>query len=132
MQPVGRERAALVWALIGPRIGPFAQGRLDEAFSFAIGPWGVWPGSDMAQSELFTGPAEREGFVARTVVAHHALDLDAEICIVGYRSPQESGSASFLLIWHHLGEGDAGVVVNSDVYELPTGTPGFALSDPSS
>ena len=50
---------------------------------------------------------------------HDALDLDAEAVVVGESGLEEAGGASLLLVGHDLGEGDAGVVVDGDMDELP-------------
>jgi hypothetical protein len=82
----------------------------------------------VAQAEMFASAPEGEGFVARAVVGHYALDLDAEVLVVGECSSQEGGSAASLLIGHDLGKGNAGVVVNRDMDVLPSRTSAVALS----
>ena len=55
---------ALVRGLVGARIGPFAQGGLDEPFRLAVGLWRVRSGADVAQAEFGAGGLEGAGFVA--------------------------------------------------------------------
>src|SRR5580700_4270804 len=81
--------------------------------------WGVGPGADVLEAEPLAQPAEGEGLVAGAVVGHDALDFDAEAFVVGERRFEEGGGAALPLIGHDLGEGDAGVVVDGDMDELP-------------
>ena len=55
---------------------PFAQAGLNEALSLAVGLRRIGLGADMLEAETLAGCAENNGFVARTVVGHHPLDLD--------------------------------------------------------
>src|SRR4029078_5701281 len=49
----------------------------------------------------------------------HALDLDAETFVIGESGFQEASGAALLLVGHDFGEGDARVVVDGDMNELP-------------
>ena len=58
------------------------------------------------------GFVEHFGSVTQTVICHHPLDSDAEVGV--------SGDGTFLLLVRHdVGTGDAGMVVDADVNELP-------------
>jgi hypothetical protein len=70
-------------------VGPLAQAGLDESLGFAVGPRRVGLGADVPQSETSASFLEGKGLVAGTVVRHHALDLDAEACVVGDRRLEE-------------------------------------------
>src|ERR1700676_663904 len=105
--------------MISLGVSPLPQTGLDEALGLAVGFWGVGLGADVLEAKPFAEPTESEGFVAGAVVGHDALDLDAEAVIVGERSFEEGRSAALSLAGHHLGEGDARVVVDGDMDELP-------------
>src|SRR5262249_17236659 len=79
-------------------------------------------GANVPQREASASASEGERFVAGTVVGHHALDLDAEARVVGDRGREESNGATPLLAGHDLGEGNAGMIVDGDVNELPART----------
>ncbi len=83
MQPIGQFLCPLLGVFVGSGIGPFAQGRLYEAFGLAVCFWGIGFGSDVFEAELFAGVFEGEGFVAGPVVGHDALDGDAEAGVPG-------------------------------------------------
>jgi hypothetical protein len=76
----------------------------------------------MAQAELADGGAERMRAVARAVVAHETLDLDAEGGEVSQGAVEEGDGAGVALIGHDLGKSEARSVVDHDVDELPTGS----------
>ena len=61
------------------------------------------------------------GAIAGTVIGEHAGDGDAEAGIVIDGSLQEGGSRGSFLVGQDLREGDAGVVVDSDMNVLPAG-----------
>src|SRR5271156_4097694 len=105
--------------MIGLSVSPLAQTGLDEALGLAVGFRRVGLGADVFEAEPLAQPAEGEGPVAGAVVGHDALDLDSEAIVVGESGLEEAGGASLLLVGHDLGEGDAGVVVDGDMDELP-------------
>ena len=105
--------------MIGSCIGPFAKRGLDEAFGFAVGLGGVWPGEDLAKTEAFAGCSETLGAVARAIIGHHTLDPDTQPGIIGDSGLKESHSTFLALIRHDLDEGDARSIVDADVDELP-------------
>src|SRR5829696_4528399 len=105
--------------VVGLRVGPLAQACLDEALSLAIGLRGIGFGSDVLEAEPFACSAESKRFVAGAVVGHHALGLDAEAFVIGESGFQEASGAALLLVGHDFSEGDARVVVDGDMDELP-------------
>src|SRR6185295_14549744 len=105
--------------MIGLRIGPLAQAGLDEALGLSVGLGRIGLGPDVFEPEPPAESAEGKRFVAGAVVGHHPLNLDAEAFVVGQSGLEEGGSTAFLLIGHDLGEGDARVVVDGDMDELP-------------
>src|SRR5436190_19612569 len=105
--------------MIGLCVSPFAQAGLDEALGLAVGFRSVGPGANMFEAQPLAGSTEREGLVARAVVGHHTLDLDTEALVVSESGLEEGSGAVLLLVRHNLGEGDARVVVDGDMNELP-------------
>jgi hypothetical protein len=61
------------------------------------------------------------GAVGRAVVGHHALDANAVAGEEPQRSAQEPDRGGGLLVAQDLGVGQARVVVDGDVHELPAG-----------
>jgi len=80
------------------------------------------------QAEPLAGPSEGKGFVARAVICHHALDLNAEACVVRERRLEEGDGAALLLVGHDPGEGDARVIVDADVHVFPADAAAVALA----
>src|SRR5258708_3097590 len=105
--------------MIGLRIGPLAQASLDEALGLAVGLGRIGLGSDVFEAEPLAEPAEGKRFVAGAVVSHHPLDLDAEAFVVGESRLEERDGTVLSLGGHDLGEGDARVVVDRHMNELP-------------
>src|SRR5688572_17478606 len=105
--------------MIGLCIGPLTKTSLDESLSLAVGSGRIGLGSDVLETDPAAEPAEGKRFVAGAVVGHHAPDLDAEAFVVGQGSLEEGVGAALFLIGHDLGEGNARVVVDSDMNELP-------------
>jgi hypothetical protein len=77
---------SLARVFIGLGMGPFAQAGLNESFGVAIGLGRIGSGADVPQPETLAAILEVKGPIAGTVVGHHALDLDAEACVVGDRA----------------------------------------------
>jgi len=73
----------------------------------------------VADAQLPAGVAEGEGFVATTVVGHDAGNGDAEALVVSHSGLKEGYGAFRRLVRQDLGKGDAGVIVDADVDELP-------------
>src|ERR1700693_2980754 len=102
-------------------VGPLAQGGLDEAFRLTVGAGCVGTGKAVLNAELETGGAELSGAIAGAVVGEQAADGDAELGVEGEGGVQEGDGGFALLGGQHAGEGEAGVIVDSDVQSLPTG-----------
>ncbi len=96
---MGELLGSMSGVLIGLGIGPFAQGRLDEAFGLAVGPWCVGFGADVLDGESFAGIAPGEGPVAGTVVGHDAFDGDAEAFVVRDGGLEEGCGADATQTW---------------------------------
>ena len=97
---------------------PFAQGGLDEAFSFSIGSGCVGPGEALPDVEFAHGVAVKLAVVAGPVVAVDALDGEAIAVEVSLRHEEEPERGVLRLVWHDGGEADARVVVDGDMEVL--------------
>ena len=118
---------ALGGVLIEPGVGPFADGGLDEAFGFAVGARGVEaraPGFD-AQPAAVGGEATRTE--ARAVIGQHAAHGNAQAREEGHRLAQKFAGGQGFFVRQQGSEGDAGVIVDSDIKKFPTGAAGFVL-----
>ena len=127
MDPGSQVAQAFGGVLVETGIGPLADGGLDEAFGFAIGARSVDASAGMAELEIATGFGKAVGAEAWAVVGHDAADGDAEVGEVGHGLAEEAGRRVGLFIRHHGGKGDAGVVVDGDIEELPAGAASFIL-----
>ena len=84
----------------------------------------------MLDPKPLTGAREGEGFVAASVAGHDAIDGDAEVAIIGDGLFEEGYGTFLFLVWEDVDAGDAGVVVDGDVCELPSDATSVALSVP--
>ena len=73
----------------------------------------------MADAETTASIAEEARAVARAVVGQQTTDADAERAVVTDRSVEESDGGVAAFMGQDLREGEAGVVVDGDVNELP-------------
>src|ERR1700750_1045973 len=128
VQEDGECIGALARVLIGAGVGPFSQGGLDEALCLAVSFGRIVLGADVLEAEAAAGVTEGEGPVARAVVGHDTLDLDAQGRVVGDGGLEEGCSASLALVGLYLGEGDARSVVDADMDELPADAACIALT----
>ena len=124
VEPGEQMVGALEGGEVGAGIGPFAEGGLDEALGLAVGARGVGAGEAVADAEAAASTTEVAGAVTGTIVGEQASDADAKRAIVGVGEEKELGSGKAALIGQDLGEGDAGMVVDGDVDELPAGGAG--------
>ena len=111
---------ALLGVLIGPGISPFAESSLDESFGFTVGARGIRAGEVMTQAEFNHGGMKSVGAIAVTIIGEQAADGNAQTGIIGDRSAQEGDSGSCREVGQDLGEGNAGVVIDSDMNVLPS------------
>ena len=112
---------ALLGAGVGASVSPFSQSGLDEAFGLAVGARRVRAGKAMADAETMASIAEEPRAIARAVVGQQTTNVDAEGAVVSDRSMEESHGGVAAFIGQDLREGEAGVVVDGDVNELPAG-----------
>jgi hypothetical protein len=80
------------------------------------------------ETQSLARPAESERPVAGAVVGHHALDLDTEACVISDRGLEEGYRSSLLLVVHDVGEGDAGMIVDTNVHVFPADATAVALA----
>ncbi len=73
----------------------------------------------MADAETTASIAEEARAIARAVVGEQTTNGDAEGAVVTDRGVEESHRGVAAFIGQDLREGEAGVVVNSDMHELP-------------
>jgi hypothetical protein len=73
----------------------------------------------VTQAEALACSSEGKGLIAGAVVGHHTLHLDAKAFVIGERGPEEGDRAALLLVEHHLGKGNARVIVDADVQVFP-------------
>src|SRR5690606_24103338 len=82
----------------------------------------------MLEAEIAAGFRKGLGDVARTVIGHDAADGDAEAGIVGYRRRKEGDRTFLAFIGQDLAEGDARMIVDGDVDELPADASAIGLA----
>jgi len=128
MEPARELESAGLRVVVRAAVGPFPESGLDEAFGFAVGAWSVRTSEALANTELLAELAKMAGAIAGTVIGEHAGDGDAESSIVVNGSLQEGGSRGSFLVGQDLREGNAGVVVDSDMHVLPAGAMDAAAS----
>ena len=127
VDPKGEMTESISGVLIEASIGPLADRGLDKTLGFAVRAWGVDASTDGFDVELATGMGKQQRAEAGAVVGHDAADMNAEAGEVSDGLAQEAAGRDGLFIGQHGGESDAGVVVDSDVEELPTGAASFIL-----
>src|ERR1700692_3757440 len=69
-----------------------------------------------------------EGLVTTAVVGHDTGDGDIEAFVIGHGRLEERYGAFRLLVRQNLAEGDAGVIVDTDMNELPADATAVALT----
>src|SRR5581483_6447846 len=111
---------ALGRVLIEAGVSPLAESTLDKALGLAVGAWGIGLGPEMT-----AGAGEPARVVAGGIVGEHAADGDAEAAVVSDGGVEEGDGGFGALVDEHLSKADAGVVVDGDVQDLPSGAAGF-------
>jgi len=121
MQPERQMLSAVAGGLIGPGIGPFRQGGLDETLCLAVGLRRVGLGPHMAQPQMLAKPGEAPGFVAGAVISQNLPEGDAERAVVAQGRQQGPASTAAAFVRLDVGKGDSRIVVEGDMDEFPTG-----------
>jgi hypothetical protein len=119
----GESESALSGGWIGAVVGPAAQEGLDEAFGFPVGAGTVRAGAQVAQAEPSTGGGEAVRAIAGAVVGHDAGDFDSVAGVPGDQPSKEGSRGGGSLVSQDFGISQTGGVVDSNVNELPAGTP---------
>jgi len=101
-------------------VGPFAQSCLDEALGLSIGLGRVGLGSQMFDAKACASAGEVLCAIARAIVGHDAGDGDPERTIVVDGVVEEGDCTRRPLVGEDLSAGEAGMVVDRDVDELPS------------
>src|SRR5882757_1871613 len=130
VQPDRKLLGTAIGCWIGLSVGPLSECGLDEALGLAVGFGRVGLGTDVFDAEIPTRIAEGEGFIATAIVGHDAGDGDAEAFVISYRRLEEGDGAIRFLVGFDFGESDPGVVVDTDVHELPADAAAITLSGP--
>ena len=120
VKPGGQARIAQFRVFVVKGIDPFAESSLDKALGLAIGARGVGTGKAMLEAEFETGAAEQVGAVAMTVIGEQASNGDAQSSVISQCRAQKGHGTSGSEVGQHLGESDAGVVIDGDVKIFPT------------
>ena len=119
LEPAGEDRRALRGGVVRPDVGPFAQGRLDEALGFAVRAGCVRPGALVPDMQGATGRAKAAGDVARSIVRQHAPDLDAVGAEPLQGPTEKAGHRQASFVGQQLDIGDPGMVIDRDMQTLP-------------
>ncbi|MDE0801653.1 MAG: hypothetical protein OSB02_13105 [Rhodospirillaceae bacterium] len=96
-------------------IGSLPKVGLDKALGLAVGFERVLLRVDVANAHSLAKLIKDFGAIARPVVCHHALDLDAKTFVPGDCRLKEGHSAFLPLALADRAEGQAGMVIDADV-----------------
>lgn len=116
-EPLLQDGLALGVRGIKAAIGPFGQGRLDEAIRLAIGLGAIRSGAFVARTQVVQGVLEGAGGrVGAGVVGEHAFDRGNPLGgKEGGRIAQEAGAGRPTFVGMELGDGNPRVVIDGDV-----------------
>src|ERR1017187_10129412 len=118
MQPVFKLYFSFCRVLVGARVGPFAQGGLDNALGLAVGSRRVGARKSLFEMKFVHELAIEPVAIAGAIIAVDAADGDAEAAEVGAGHEKEADRRSMALIGQDGREADARVVVDGDVQIL--------------
>ena len=118
--PSWERSRSVIAGLIDGRVSPFALQCLDEALRLAVRAWTIRAGPSVLDSQAPTCACEVVCDIAAPVVTEDLADTNAV-----HREPlpcplQESDRSGCRFIGKDLDVGDAAVVVDGDVDELPS------------
>src|SRR5205823_5232522 len=102
-------------------VRPAAEQRANEPLGFAVGLWPVGAGAQVADPERPAGDRVNRSAVRGPVIGQDALDSDSVPGEELDRSSEERDHGGRLVVWQHLGVGEAGAVIDGDVDVLPAG-----------
>jgi hypothetical protein len=127
MYPWHQVCVPMLGVLVEPCVGPFSDSGLDESFGFSVCARGIDAGADVSSIEGMALSFEAVGDKAGPVIGHDAAYSDVESREVSRRLTKEKAGGNRLFIRHHGYIGHAGVIVDSDVEELPAGAASLVL-----
>ena len=104
-----------------PRLRAPARPLADEAFGFAVCLWTAGSGAEVADAEASTSERVDRRDVGAAVVGEDTLDRDAVAGEELDRPGEEADRGRGFLIVEDLGVGEAAVIVDGDVDEVPAG-----------
>src|ERR1035437_5891303 len=118
MQPVFELFFSFSRVLIASRVGPLAQGGLDETLGLAVGARRVGARKSLFEMEFVHELVIEPVAIAGAVIAVDAANGDAEAAEVGAGHEEETDRRLMALIGQDGREADARVVVDGDVQIL--------------
>ena len=118
-EPAVKGGGAFCAGAVDGAVGPAGEHGADEAFCFPVCLRPVGPGAEVLDPERFAGERVDRRAVAAAVVGKEALDIDAVAAVKRDRALQKRDRGRCFLIAEDFGVGEAAVVVDADVDELP-------------
>src|SRR5690348_16496761 len=118
-QPSGELRSAVCAREVIAPIGPFAQHGLNEALGLAVGLWRPGFGAQVSQPQRLASVTEAVGEVAAAVVGKQTPDGNALLGEPGMGAAEKRNARSCGLVGQDLGIGEAGMIINGHVHEVP-------------
>src|SRR5919108_3836895 len=118
-EPAVKGGGALFARAVDRAVGPAGEQRADEALRLAVRLRSVGTSTAVLDPEPPAGERVRDRDIRGAVVCEQPLDADAVATEEGERPAQEADRRHGLLVRQDLGVGEAAVVVDRDVHELP-------------
>src|SRR5215218_2741784 len=119
-EPSVKGLAAFVARAVGGAVGPACEQRADEAFCFAVRLRPARARAQVADAERLAGERMDGCAVGGAVGGEQTLHPDAVASKESDCSAQEADGRGRFLVGEHFSVGEAAVVVDGDVDELPT------------
>lgn len=104
---------------VGEAVGPFAQERLDQRLRFPVRLRPIGTGEAAADAVAGADEPPGAGAVGAGVVGEDARDDDALLAVPGERAGEEGGAGVAVFAREDLRVGEARVVVDGNVEEVP-------------
>ena len=122
MDPSLQHGSALRGVVVRDAVGPFSDCRLDEALGLAVGLRPVGSGEAVLDLQITACGGELLGAEGRAVVGEQAPGSHAQGLEVSDGVLQELHGVRLALVSVHVGEADAGMVIDGNEQELPAST----------
>ncbi len=119
VKPSGEVSGALGGARVRATIGPFSDGSLDEAFGLAVCAWAIGSSEGVADLPVLAESADKVRSVSGAIVRKQAQGSDTSSCKPLEGMIQKALCGLSALIGQNLDVGQAGVIIDADVGELP-------------